>query len=237
MNGISASMLVALIVLTLLSTIVVLRLSGERRAHGVHRGHKPRHNITTNPAAAIPITRWDDDEDARIEVHEYDSAVDAADVLLNVGNTHGAAEVLSRFIEEHPKEAVTPWLRLLDTYRRLGAKDEYDTLAGRLTQHFNVHVRSWHQPSLPYSGPGLEAYPHVVEALMHHWGTRDCRSYLGRLLADNRGGSRGGFSAQALDDILMLAGILNAVHTVPPDPVPAQQSAADPETKVRQHAG
>ena len=159
MNGISASMLAALIVLTLLSTIVILRLSGERRTHGGHRRHKLRHTISANRAVAIPITPWDDDEDAGIEVHEHDSAVNAAEVLLDVGHTHGAAEVLSRFIEEHPKEAVTPWLRLLDTYRKAGAKDEYDTLAGRLTLHFNVHVRPWHQPSLPYCWPRIGSIP------------------------------------------------------------------------------
>lgn len=237
MNVISASVLAALIVLTLLSTIIVLRLSGERRARGGYRRHKLRHTVTANRAAAIPITPWDDDEDPGIEVHEYDSAVDAAEVLLDVGHTHGAAEVLSRFIEEHPKEAVTPWLRLLDTYRKAGAKDEYDTLAGRLTQHFNVHVRQWHQPSLPYCGPRLEAYPHVVEALMHRWGSHACRHYLGKLLADNRGGSRGGFSAETLDDILMLTGILEAAYVAPQDLVAEWQATPHPTVKNRQRAG
>lgn len=223
MNGISASVLAVLIVLTLLSTIVILRLSGERRTLGGYRRHKLRRTTTANRAAAIPITPWDEEEDASIEVHEHDSAVDAADVLLDVGRTHGTAEVLSRFIEEHPKEAVTPWLRLLETYRKAGAKDEYDTLASRLTRHFNVHVQPWHQPSLPYIGPGLETYPHVIDALMHRWGTHACRQYLGKLLADNRGGSRGGFSAETLDDILMLTGVLEAVHIARPDPATARQ--------------
>jgi hypothetical protein len=218
MNGISVSVLAALIVLTLLSTIIVLRLSGERRAHDGYRRHKLRHTIAANRSAAIPITPWNEDEDACIEVREYDSAVDAAEVLLEVGNAHGAAEVLSQFIEAHPKEAVAPWLSLLDIYRKAGAKDEYDTLAGRLTQHFNVHVLPWHQSSLPSGGPGLEAYPHVVEALMRRWGTRACRHYLGKLIADNRGGSRGGFSAETLDDILLLTVILDAIHIASPDP-------------------
>lgn len=227
MNGISASMLAALIVLTLLGTIVILRRSGDRRTQSGHRRHKPRHTINAN-RAVIPFTPWDEEEDSVIEVHEHDSAVDAAEVLLDVGHTRGAAELLSRFIEEHPKEAVTPWLRLLDTYRKAGAKDEYDTLASRLTRHFNIHVRPWHQQSLPYVGPGLETYPHLVEAVMHRWGTVACRHYLGKLLADNRGGSRGGFSAETLDDILMLAGILEAVHVGPHDALAAQQTGHIP---------
>ena len=46
--------------------------------------------------------------------------------------------------------------------------------------------------------PGLEAYPRLVKAITASWGTHECRRLLDRLLYDNRGGVRRGFTLQRL---------------------------------------
>lgn len=202
--------------------VVMLRALGERhdrtavacRTSGSHRAHS-----RTSQAGRIGAGTGDDPgflgtEVATcqgIEVHEHESALGLADELLSGGSTRGAPHVLADFAKSNPRQAVEPWLRLLDVYRDAGARDEYETIARGLHDHFNVRPPAWSPGDVADRGVGIESYPHVIERIVAHWGTRACHEYLGRLLTDNRGGSRTGFGVEALSDILLLVDVSDAV--------------------------
>jgi hypothetical protein len=142
-------------------------------------------------------------------VEEHDSAVELAEIMMSFGRVRGAAEMLAEFIESNPKQAITPWLKLMDVYRVGGMRAEFDALARELNRAFNVQAVTWdnfEQARNPDNN--LERLPHIIDVLVRTWGTRDCQAYLEKILRDNRDGTRQGFVLGVIDDILMLAGVL-----------------------------
>jgi hypothetical protein len=152
----------------------------------------------------VPNLRADED---RIDVAEHDSALEMAEVLLSFGRVRGAAQTLEEHIEANPKETVRPWLRLLELYREEGMRAEFEALARRLNQTFNVEMMAWSQKPRRRNPDSLERYPHIVARLVECWNTPACADYLDQLLHDNRNGKRAGFSAEVLEEILLLATI------------------------------
>lgn len=142
-------------------------------------------------------------------VEEYKSAVELADIMVSFGRVQGAAETLAEFVRSNPREAVTPWLKLLEVYRTAGLRAEFDTIARELNKTFNVNAVDWdNYQVLRASQTSLEDLPHISEALQKSWRTPACQRYLQRLLRDNRDGTRIGFPFPVIDEILTLSAIL-----------------------------
>ena len=146
-------------------------------------------------------------EDENVE--EHDSAIELAEIMMSFGRVHGAAETLAEFIRSNPKQAVTPWLKLLEVYRAAGLRSEFDGLARQLNKTFNVKAVTWDNfDQARRATATLEQMPHIISALQATWGTREAQAYLQTLLRDNRDGTREGFPLNVIDDILTLAAIL-----------------------------
>ena len=142
-------------------------------------------------------------------VQEHQSAIELAELMIGLGRVQGAAATLAEYIHTNPKKAVTPWLKLLEVYRAAGLRPEFDSLALQLNKTFNVKSVTWDTfDEARKSGSALEQMPHVMENVHKYWRTRDCQAYLERLLRDNRDGTRQGFPLKAVDEILVLAAIL-----------------------------
>ena len=142
-------------------------------------------------------------------IEEHKSAVELADIMMSFGRVRGAAETLAEFIRGNPREAVTPWLKLLEVYRAAGLRDEFNAIAGELNKTFNVTTVNWQSyDALRASKMSLEDLPHIAESLQKTWRTTACQQYLHRLLRDNRNGTRAGFPFSVIDEILTLAAIL-----------------------------
>jgi hypothetical protein len=138
-----------------------------------------------------------------------DSTIELAEIMLSFGRINSAAEALANFIENYPKEAFAPWLKLLEVYRANGQRTEFDKIAQKLNKTFNVWMVDWDN----FTGAlapvhGLETMPHIVERLQKLWGTRECQAYLQHLLCDTRDETRRGFPLAAIEDILCLNDIL-----------------------------
>jgi lipopolysaccharide biosynthesis regulator YciM len=152
---------------------------------------------------------------ARIEVDdetvdEHAAAIELAEIMMGFGRVQGAADTLADFIQNHPKQAVTPWLKLLEVYRAAGMRSEFQALTRRLNKTFNVKAVAWEDFELSRKNPvSLEALPHVMAQISERWGTRDSQRYLQSLLRDNREGTREGFPLPVVDDILLLAAVLD----------------------------
>ncbi|MCK6408825.1 hypothetical protein [Thauera sp.] len=153
-------------------------------------------------------------------VEEHKSAVELADIMMSFGRVNGAADTLAEFIRGNPREAVTPWLKLLEVYRAAGMHAEFDAIAGELNKTFNVTRVSWdNYDALRASRMSIEDLPHIAEALQKSWRTAACQRYLQQLLRDNRNGTRAGFPFAVIDEILTLTAILE--EELGPCPPPA----------------
>ena len=142
-------------------------------------------------------------------VEEHKSAVELADIMISFGRVQGAAETLAEFIRGNPREAVTPWLKLLEVYRSAGLRAEFETIAGELNKTFNVNAVDWdNYQTLRAARTSLEDLPHIAETLQKSWRTTACQRYLQQLLRDNRDGTRVGFPFTVIDEILTLSAIL-----------------------------
>lgn len=149
-------------------------------------------------------------DDAPVEQsEEHQSAVELADIMMSFGRLHGAAETLSEFIQSNPKQAVTPWLKLLEVYRAAGLRAEFDAMAKEFNKTFNVITVTWdNYDDLRMNAVSVEHMPHIIAPIEQNWRTRECQVYLQRLLRDNRAGTRMGFPFSVIDDILMLSAVL-----------------------------
>ncbi|HRK10083.1 MAG TPA: hypothetical protein PKV00_03645, partial [Thauera sp.] len=140
---------------------------------------------------------------------EHKSAVELADIMMSFGRLHGAAETLAEFIRGNPKQAITPWLKLLEVYRAAGLRAEFDAIANELHRTFNVNTVYWQNyDALRAVEASLEDYPHIATKLEKSWRTPECQQFLEVLLRDNRDGSRNGFPFPVIDEILLLSAIL-----------------------------
>ncbi len=153
------------------------------------------------PASVLHIVEHD--------VEEHDSAIELAEIMLSFGRVQGAAQTLADYIRNHPKQAIRPWLKLLEVYRTADMRIEFGALMQQLHHNFNVKPTDWESFSLTREMPDtLEQLPHIVEQLTRLWGTRECQGFLYKLLRDNRDGTRQGFPLSMIDEILLLLSVL-----------------------------
>ena len=99
---------------------------------------------------------------------------------------------------------------MLEIYRKLNLKDEFEAHAAGLHQIYNVMTPVWYETAVAMVVPqSLEEFPHIMEKLYTVWPGDLATVYLRGLIADNRGGERVGFGKAALSEILMLIEILD----------------------------
>lgn len=171
------------------------------------------------------------EEEYVIEAHE--SAIKLAELMLGSGRLDGATETLAAFIRANPRQAVTPWLRLLELYRAAGLRAEFDSLSGQLNKIFNVKPVSWERFEEARRSPSsVEHSPHLVETVQRLWGTPECQAFLEKLLRDNRDGTRTGFPIAIIDEILLLSAILERQLGPYRAPEALPDGACEPPQKV-----
>lgn len=153
------------------------------------------------------------------DTKDANPVLELAEIMLSFGRVQGAAQTLEEYLQANPGEAVQPWVLLLQIYREAGMHVEFDTLAGRFHQRFNVELQQWAADAAPptprkLSGEAvpraltIEDLPHVRERLIATWGSAECLDYLRTLLRENRGGQRTGFTLPVVQEMLLLIDIL-----------------------------
>lgn len=154
---------------------------------------------------------------------EHESAIELAEIMMEFGRIRGAADTLAEFITSNPKKAVTPWLKLMEVYRTADLRDDFNALAKQLNKTFNVKAVTWDSfEEARRAESSIEQMAHLTRSIQDTWGTRDCQAYLEHLLRDNRDGTRDGFPLSVIDEILVLAAILeDRLGAYRPDATPA----------------
>lgn len=162
------------------------------------------------------------DVPADVEQGGAGPALELAEIMLSFGRVGGAAKTLHEYIEANPKEALLPWIRLLQIYQDNGLREEFEALAAKLNRNFNVEIMRWsggqRREELELLPLGqatekvvtLEQLPHLREKLVSLWGKPECRDYLEQLLRDNREGQRSGFTLPVVEELLFLIDLITA---------------------------
>jgi pilus assembly protein FimV len=177
----------------------------------VHTGVDLHSVPPPQPIPSIPSVEPSEALQVIDDIEEHDSAVELAEIMMSFGRIQGAAQTLADFIRANPKQAVKPWIKLLEVYKTAGMRMEFDALTAQLNKTFNIKPVTWDDFDAALRAPdSLELLPHIRQRLIETWGTRDCQVYLHSLLRDNREGTRQGFALAIVDEILGLLAILES---------------------------
>jgi hypothetical protein len=139
-----------------------------------------------------------------------DATLQEAKLLMSVNRSSDAIAHLKLTIEAQPKASISHWLYLLEIFRKLNLKEEFEEYATNLHLTFNVMTPVWYETEVAiYVPQSLEEFPHIMEKLYSVWPGELATVYLRNLINDNRGGERAGFGKEVLSEILMLIELLD----------------------------
>ncbi len=163
------------------------------------------------------IVEPDDTPEAKLQVQaakeveaRLDSTLAEAKLLMSVNRHQDAIAHLKQTIEAQPKASINHWLYLLEVFRKLNLKDDFEAYAKGLHDIYNVMTPVWYETEIPiYVPQNLEEFPHIIEKLCSVWPGDLATVYLRGLITDNRGGDRAGFGKAVLNEILMLVAMLD----------------------------
>ncbi len=162
-------------------------------------------------------------QDTGMVVHEIETGseeyaielLEETRLLMSVNRYDDAIVHLKESIKASPKASIQPWLYLLDVFRKLNMKDDFEIYANSLHMTFNVMTPLWEARDVAMVIPeSLEEFPHIMGKLKNLWPEEPARTYLRDLINDNRGGERGGFGRAVVDEILMLIALLGTRKTL-----------------------
>jgi hypothetical protein len=149
-------------------------------------------------------------------VDEIDSVVEEAKFFVAIGRAQQAIDLLVDHIDTNRETSAESWIYLMDLYRNLGNKAEFDALAVRFKHVFNVVEPQWDSELVDLSIPvSLVEFPHIENKLVALWGTSECVNFLTELTSDNREGTRAGFSMEVFSEILLLIAIAEMRDDMP----------------------
>ena len=150
----------------------------------------------------------------RDEQAKATSSLEEAKLLVSVSRTQDAIDHLKSTIETQPKTSINHWLYLLEIFRKLNLKEDFESYAQSLHRTFNVMTPVWYETNVANNAAiivpqYLEDFAHIMLKLETVWPSDLAKVYLHSLLTDNRDGERAGFSKAVMDEILMLIALLD----------------------------
>jgi hypothetical protein len=147
------------------------------------------------------------------------ATLEEAKLLMSVNRGTDAIAHLKMTIESQPKAAINHWLYLLEVFRKLNLKDEFEQYADSLHETFNVMTPIWYEKLAETTAlvvpQSLEEFPHIMEQLYGVWPGELASVYLRSLITDNRGGERVGFGKAVVGEILFLIELLDTYKDIP----------------------
>ena len=148
--------------------------------------------------------------DMRDEQAKAISTLEEAKLLMSINRTQDAIAHLKLTIQAEPKGSISHYLYLLEIFKKLNLKQEFENYAKKLHLSFNVMTPLWHEINAAIVvSQCLEEFPHIMDKLDAVWPSELAKVYLQSLIVDNRDGDRAGFSTSVLDEILMLIALLD----------------------------
>jgi hypothetical protein len=147
---------------------------------------------------------------AKAVTERLDATLQEAKMLMSINRANDAVAHLKMTIETQPKASINHWLYLLEIFRKLNLKEEFEQYATNMHQTFNVMTPVWYETEVAiYVPESIEEFPHIMEKLYSVWPGDLATVYLRNLINDNRGGERTGFGKTVLSEILLLIEMLD----------------------------
>lgn len=102
-----------------------------------------------------------------VSVEELIDLEQQAEFFIVLGQDDAAIELLEAHLGGHTQEIPWPYLKLMEIYRRLGRRADYERVQERFNSHFNGHAPTWESDM--EQGRSLVDYPGVVDRLQALW--------------------------------------------------------------------
>ena len=102
-----------------------------------------------------------------VSVEELIDLEQQAEFFIVLGQDDAAIELLESHLGGHTREIPWPYLKLMEVYRRLGRRTDYERVQERFNAHFNGRAPTW--DSDMEQGRSLADYPGVIERVQALW--------------------------------------------------------------------
>lgn len=102
-----------------------------------------------------------------VSVEELIDLEQQAEFFIVLGQDDAAIELLEAHLGGHTQEIPWPYLKLMEIYRRLSRRADYERVQERFNAHFNGRAPTWESDM--EQGRSLVDYPGVVDRLQALW--------------------------------------------------------------------
>jgi pilus assembly protein FimV len=102
-----------------------------------------------------------------LSIEELIDLEQQAEFFIVLGQDEAAIDLLVEHIRSTGGVSPLPYLKLLEVYRRQGAREGYERTRVRFNQRFNAYAPDW--TADPAQGRSLEGYPEVLPQLIQVW--------------------------------------------------------------------
>lgn len=102
-----------------------------------------------------------------VSIEELIDLEQQAEFFVVLGQDEAAVELLVEHLRQTGGTSPLPYLKLLEIYRRRGARTEYERMRARFNQRFSAFAPDW--DSDLQAGRTLESYPGVMPRLQQAW--------------------------------------------------------------------
>jgi hypothetical protein len=102
-----------------------------------------------------------------VSVEELIDLEQQAEFFIVLGQDNAAIQLLESHLGGHTQVIPWPYLKLMEVYRRLGRRADYERIQERFNTHFNGRAPTWESDM--EQGRSLVDYPGVIERLQALW--------------------------------------------------------------------
>ncbi|NEX61917.1 hypothetical protein [Noviherbaspirillum galbum] len=158
------------------------------------------------PAECDPVSQFSitiSKSSGTLEAQEVLDIFDLIDMWLAMDRPDVALKFLAPYRKVRHVSSPVPWLGLLQVYFAMDDRENYEAIASRLMEFFNVKVPAWDAREQWSELTSLAEVPHVRQRILDLWGTEELGSYLNTLVLDDRG-DRSGFAIGIFKDLARL---------------------------------
>lgn len=115
----------------------------------------------------VPLVEPRDEPLREVSVEELIDLEQQAEFFVVLGQDDAAIDLLEGHVHHTTGASPLPFLKLLEIYRRVGKRADYERIQGEFNERFNAYAPSWDADL--QQGHSLADYPGVIDRLQALW--------------------------------------------------------------------
>ena len=139
--------------------------------HGLVPDRMPALAVPPAPARPLPPIKPQPESLREVSVEELIDLEQQAEFFIVLGQDDAAIDLLESHVQGTTAASPLPFLKLMEIYRRLGRRDDYERVQSAFNERFNAHAPAWDADM--QQGHDLVDYPGIVERLQALWSRPD----------------------------------------------------------------